>query len=72
MTAGVYHGSVLSPLFLIIVLEALSHMLRSGAPLEDIYVDHLVIITESLEDPVRRLLIRKKSHDGEGVEGQCT
>ena len=29
---GVHHGSVLSPLLFIIVLEALSRVLRSGAP----------------------------------------
>ena len=57
MNVGVHHGSVLSPLLFIIVLEALSRVLRSGVPWEDIYADPLVIITESLEEYVTRLLI---------------
>ena len=57
MNVGVHHASVLSPLLFIIVLEALSRVIRSGAPCEDIYSDHLVIITESLEEHVTRLLI---------------
>ena len=57
MNVGVNHGSVLSPLLFIIVLEALSSVLRSEAQWEDIYSDNLVIITESLEEYVRRLLI---------------
>ena len=32
---GVHQGSVLSPLLLIIVLEALSHEFRAGVPWED-------------------------------------
>ena len=54
---GVHHGSVLSSLLFIILLEALARVLRSGAPWEDIYEDHLVIITESLEEHIRRLLL---------------
>ena len=52
---GVHLGSVLSPLLFIIVLEALSHEFCSGVPWEDLYADDLVIITESLEECVRRL-----------------
>ena len=51
----VHRGSVLSHLLLIIVMEAL--YVCYGAPWEDIYADHLVIISESLEEHVRRLLI---------------
>ena len=57
MNVGVHHGSVLSPLLFTIMLEALSRVLRSGVPCEDIYADNLVIITDSLEEHVRRLLI---------------
>ena len=53
---GVHQGSVLSPLLFIIVLEALSREFRSGFPWEDLYADDLVIIAESLEECVRRLL----------------
>ena len=64
LNVGVQHGSVLSHLLFIIGLEALSHVLRFGAPWEDIYADHLVIITESLEEHVRKLV--------EGVEDKIT
>ena len=57
---GVHQGSVLSPLLFIIVLEALSREFRSGVPWEDLYADELVIITESLKECVRRLLLGKK------------
>ena len=52
----VHQGSVLSPLLFITVLEALSREFRSGVPWEDLYADDLVIIAESLEECVRRLL----------------
>ena len=58
---GVPQGSVLSPLLFIIVLEALSQEFCSGVPWEDLYADDLVIITESLEECVRRLLIWKEA-----------
>ena len=54
---GVHQGSVLSPLLFIIVLEALSCEFRAGVPWEDLYADDLVIIADSLEECVRRLLI---------------
>ena len=54
---GANHGSVLSPLLCIIVLKALSCVLHSGALWEEIYADYIVIITESQEEHVRRLLM---------------
>ena len=57
---GVHQGSVLCPLLFIIVLEALSREFRSGVPWEDLYADDLVIIADSLEEYVRRLLTGKK------------
>ena len=53
---GIHQGSVLSPLLFTIVLEAFSREFRSGVPWEDLYADDLVIIAESLEECVRRLL----------------
>ena len=53
---GVHQDSVLSPLHFIIVLEALSREFCSVVSLEDLYADDLVIIAESLEECVRRLL----------------
>ena len=52
----VHQDLILSPLLFIIVLEGLSHKFRSGVPWEDLYADDLIIITESLEKCVRRLL----------------
>ena len=64
---GVHEGSVLSPLLFIIVLEALSREFRSGVPWKDIYADDLVIITESLEECVRRLLTWKEAMEKKGL-----
>ena len=64
---GVHQGSVLSPLLFIIMLEALSRDLRSGVPWEDLYADDLVIIAESLEECVRRLLTWKEAMEKKGL-----
>ena len=64
---GVHQGSVLSPLLFIIMLEALSGKFRSGVPWEDLYADDLVIITESLEECVRRLLTCKEATEKKGL-----
>ena len=58
---GVHQGSVLSNLLFIIVVEALSREFRAGVPWEDLYADDLVIIADSLEECVRRLLIWKEA-----------
>ena len=58
---------VLSPLLFIIVLEALSCEFRSGVPWEDLYADDLVIIAESLEECVRRLLTWKEALEKKGL-----
>ena len=52
----VHQGSVLSPLLFTIVLEALSCEFRCGVPWEDLYADDFVIIADSIEECVRRLL----------------
>ena len=57
---GVHQGSVLSPLLFIIVLEALSREFRSRVPWEHLHADDLVIIAESPEECVRRLLTWKE------------
>ena len=64
----VHQGSVLSPLLFIIVLEALSREFQARVPWEDLYADDLVIIADSQEECVRRLLIWKEAM----VEGKCT
>ena len=67
MKVGVHQGSVLSPLLFIIVLEALSREFRCGVPWEDLYADDLVIIAESMEECVRRLLTRKGAMEERGL-----
>ena len=64
---GVHQGSVLSQLLFIIVLEALSREFHSGVPWEDLYSDDLVIIVESLEECVRRLLTWKEAMEKKGL-----
>ena len=64
---GVHQGSVLSPLLFIIVLEALSCEFRACVPWEDLYADDLVIIADSLEECVRRLLIWKEAMEKKGL-----
>ena len=54
-------------LLFIIVLEALSREFRSGVPWEDLYADDLVIIAESLEECVRRLLTWKEAMEKNGL-----
>ena len=61
MKVGVPEDSVLSLLLFIIVFEALPHEFSSGVPWEDLYTNDLVIIAESLEECVRRLLIWKEA-----------
>ena len=65
--AGVHQGSLLSPLLSITVLEALSREFGSGVPWEDLYADDLVIIAESLEECVRRLLTWKEAMKKKGL-----
>ena len=57
---GVHQGSILSRLLFIIELTILSREFRAGVPWEDLYADDLVIIADSLEECVRRLLYGKK------------
>ena len=60
-------GLSTQPLLFIIVLEALSQEFRSGVPWEDLYADDLVIIAESLEECVRRLLTWKEAMEKKGL-----
>ena len=64
---GVHQGSVLSPLLFIIVLEALSREFSSGVTWEDLYADDLVIIAESLEECVRKLLTWREAMEKKGL-----
>ena len=63
----VHKESILSPLLFIIVLEAWSREFRAGVPWEDLNADDLVIIADSLEECVRRLLIWKEAMEKNGL-----
>ena len=47
---GVHQGSVLSPILLAIVLEALSRSFSAGLPWELLHADDLVIMADSLDE----------------------
>ena len=64
---GIHQDSVLSLLLFIIMLEALSREFCSGVLWEDLYVDDIVIITESLEECVGRLLTWKEAMEEKGL-----
>ena len=53
----VHQGSVLSPLFFIIVMEAVTHNVREGLPWEMLYADDLVLVgkcEEELKEKLRK------------------
>ena len=64
---GVLQVSVLSPLLFIIVLERYHESSALGSPWEDLYGDDLVIIAESLEECVGRLLTWKEAMEKKGL-----
>ena len=49
------------------MLEAFAHEFKAGVPWEDLYADDLVIIADSLEEYVRRLLIWKEAMEKKGL-----
>ena len=67
MKVHVHQGSVLSLLLFIFVLVVWTREFRSGVPWEDLYADGLVIIPESLEECVRRLLTWKEAMEKKGL-----
>ena len=58
VNVGVYQGSVLSPLFFIIVMKAVTHNVREALPWEMLYADDLVLVgkcEEELKEKLRKL-----------------
>ena len=64
---GVHQGSVLSPLFFIIVLDTLTKKFRRGLPFELLYADDLVLIAESELELLDRLSVWKEGLEEEGL-----
>ena len=60
-------GSCLSPLLFITVLEAFSQEFCNGCPWENLYVIHLVIITESQEELQEKLILWKNNIERKGL-----
>ena len=49
------------------MLEALSQEFRAGVPWEDLYADDLVIIADSMDECVERLLTWKEAMERKGL-----
>ena len=65
---GVHQGSVLSPLLFIIVLEALSRNISSDTTVAELlYADDLVIVADSQEECVARLIDWKAGLSDRGL-----
>jgi len=52
---SMHQGSALSPLLLVIVMEALSREFRVALPWELLYTDDLVVIAETEDDLIKNL-----------------
>ena len=65
---GVHQGSVLSPLLFTIVLEALSRHFRKGLPWELFYADDLVLLAESREILMEKIMIWKEGLENKGLK----
>jgi len=53
---GMHQGSALSPLLLVTVMETISREFRVALPWELLYADDLVMIAETEEDLIKRLM----------------
>ena len=63
---GVDHGSVLSPLLFINILEALSRKFKTGCPWEMLYVDDLVVISDTIEHLTAKVSMWKRHCEVKG------
>ena len=61
-------GSVLSPLLLTIVLEALSRHFRKGLPCELFYADDLLLLAESSGILMEQIKIWKEGLESKGLK----
>ena len=52
---GMHQGSALSPLFVVIVIEAISREFMVALPWELLYADDLAVIAETEEELIKRL-----------------
>ena len=61
-------GSVLSPLLLVVVMEALTQDVREGLPWELLYADDLVLMAESIEELKGKVLRWKECMEAKGLK----
>ena len=64
---GMHQGSALSPLLLMIVMEAISREFRVTLPWELLYADDLVLIAETEDDLIKRLNEWKDNVENRGM-----
>ena len=65
---GMRQGSVLSPLLVVIVMEALSGEFQDAVPWELLYADDLVVIAESEEELIKKLTRWKDGVQRKGIK----
>ena len=64
---GVHQGSVLSPLLLILVLEALLYEFHIGVPWKLLNADDLVLIADTQEECISKLKVWKAGMESKGL-----
>ena len=64
---GMHQDSALSPLFFVIVMEAISREFRVALPWELLYADDLVVIAETEGDLITRLYECKDNMENRGM-----
>ena len=67
VNVGMHHGSALSPVLFVIVMEGISREFRVVLPWELLYADDLVVIAETESDLIKRLNEWKNNVENRGM-----
>jgi len=62
-----HQGLALSPLLIVIVMEAISREFRVALPWELLYADDLAVIAETEEELIKRLHVWKENVESNGM-----
>ena len=65
---GVHQGSVLSPLLFAIAVDVISENAREGLMNEILYVDDLILMSESMENLKEKFLKWKEAFESKGLK----
>ena len=65
---GVHQGSVLSPLVFVIVVDVVSESVRSGSMSDMLYVDDLVLMSETMEGLREKFWKWKEAFESKGLK----